>query len=439
MIFFSDSVKSAHLFRRVTSSIIASVFALGFGICSVRPAEAKETKRLEFCESNKDLFHLSSGAKRKVKIAIFDIENNNSSNDTNNGGYRGKSAEPSTIQFQGHSKILAGELIKDNNFAVVNWGQITPFYYLQGGIKEAQKLITLDKLRDIRDKYGVEAVLIGTVNELKITGDRKRQFLGFGKKTDTNEVYIKLNFQVIDTTTGEVVFAAEGISNSSKSYTSEATIPKITVDISKSDSSNFDNKNPDNPWDRTKQDSITLRMNLSGDTTENIINSNINGITNKLTALATEDAINQIVDKLNNNSNKLACLLRKPTLVADAEKGQVILNKGKVHGYCKNLKLSIGHKGNLIKDPATGRIIHIKTEKVGDILLTEVDPNFSVGTITIDKDKYGVKKVKIEDLQLDTKKFVVKPTDPEFCQRKASNEQRNTSYPGESQRLNNYQ
>ena len=438
MIFFNDSVKNAHLFRRVTSSIIASVFALGFGICSVRSAEAKETKRLEFCENNKDLFHLSSGAKRKVRIAVIDFESNSSSDRTNNGVGGDPSAQSPTFQFKGHSKILATELIKDNNFAVINWGQVRPFYEYQFG-KSPETLITLQELRRLRDRHGVEAVLIGTVNEFKITGDRKKQFLGFGKKTDTNEVYIKLNFQVIDTTTGEVVFAVEGISNSSKSYTSGATIPKITVDISKSDSSNFDNKNPDNPWDRTKQDSITLRMNLSGDTTENIINSNINGLTNKLTALATEDAINQIVDKLNNNSNKLACLLRKPTLVADAEKGQVILNKGKMHGYCKNLKLSIGRKDNLIKDPATGRILYIKTEKVGDILLTEVDPNFSVGTITIDKDKYGVKKVKIEDLQLDTKKFVVKPTDSEFCQGKASDEQRNTSYRGESQRLNNYQ
>ncbi|KST69267.1 CsgG/HfaB family protein [Mastigocoleus testarum] len=432
MIFFSDSVKNAHLFRRVTSSIIASVFALGFSICSVRSAEAKETKRLKFCDSNKDLFHLNLGAERKVRIAIFDLENNITFTTK-----QGKQTYP----FQGYSDILAGELVKDNNFAVVSWGQVKPFQvFPQGGqgiSNGTQKVVTLDKLRDIRNKHGIEAVLIGTINKFNITGDSKRQFLGFGKRTDTNEVYIKLNFRVIDTTTGEVIFTVEGSSNSSKSYTSETTIPKISVDISKQNTNNFDDNNPDNSWNSTKQDSITLRMNLSGDTTENIINSNINGITNKLTALATGDAINQIVDKLNNNSNKLACLLRKPTLVADAEKGQVILNKGKIHGYCKNLKLSIGRKGNLIEDPATERILYIKTEKVGDILLTEVDSNFSVGKIIIDKDK--AQKIKVEDLQRDTRNFVVKSTNPESCTDRSSEELPNTSYQRENIRSNRYE
>lgn len=409
MNFFSDSVKNVSLFRRVTSSMTASVLALSFGICTVRPADAEETKRFRFCEDNKSLFHLDSGAKRKVRIAIFDLQNNSPS--VTSQGQR-------IYQFQGHSDILAGELIKDNNFAIVNWSQIKPFYStrdLNEQIKlEAQTLITLENLRQIRDKYGIEAILVGTVNKFEVTGNHTRQFLGFGEKTKKNEYYIKLNFRVIDTTTGEVVFAVQGDGDSSKSF-KDVTIPKITVEIKKGNQNNID------PGYGSNGDSIKLTINMGGqDSTSTILSSEDTNVTEKLIALATENAIDQVVEKLNKHSDRLACLLRKPTLVADIEesKNKLILNKGKMHGYCKHLKLSIGHKGDLVKDPATGRILHIKTKKVGEIELTEVDSNFSLGTIKIHPSK--INKVEIKDFKLDTEEFLVKPTNPEICKENSS-------------------
>ena len=249
----SDSVKNAHLFRRITSSIIASVFGLSFGICSVKPAKAEEVKRFKFCDQHKSLFHLNSGAKRKVRVAVFDVE----------GNYNEPSGK-GTYQFQGHSDILASELIKENNFAVVNWGQIKPTYSnpdIPGNKLEAQKLITLKKLHEIRDEHGVEAVLIGTVNQFYVNGQHTRKILGFGKTTKNNEVYIKLNFRVIDITTGEIVLTAEGNGHSSKSYT-DVTIPKINVNITKEITKNF---NTTDSWNTTKNDSITFTINIGSE------------------------------------------------------------------------------------------------------------------------------------------------------------------------------
>ena len=138
---------------------------------------------------------------------------------------------------------------------------------------------------------------------------------------------------------------------------------------------------------------------------------NSENITNKLIALATEDAINQIVEQLNIHSNRLACLLlfRKPNLVfvADVEGNQVILNKGK--GYCKDMRLSIERKPKPVIDPVTGRVIRIKTKKIGEIKLTEVDFQSSLGEIISRNNKLS--QFQVGDL--------AKPINPELCSKKS--------------------
>ena len=91
--------------RCVTSSILASIFALSCGINRVKPAFAEDVKRLTFCQQHKSLFHLNEGAERKVRIAVFDID----------------IISPTSISdqftqekyvFRGVGKILANELAK---------------------------------------------------------------------------------------------------------------------------------------------------------------------------------------------------------------------------------------------------------------------------------------------------------------------------------------
>ncbi len=158
----------------------------------------------------------------------------------------------------------------------------------------------------------------------------------------------------------------------------------------------------------------SIVLTISNDSQEKIISSKNAEMKKKLMALVTEDAMNQIVKKLNNHSDKLACLLRKATLLADVDEDKVILNKGKMHGYCKKLKLSIERKIKIIKDPATGIILSIKTKKVGEIELADVDSQFSVGIIKSKNNEFN--KVKVENL-------LVKPTDSKLCLNQSYNEQ----------------
>ncbi len=339
--------------RRVTSSIVVSLFALSFGVGTFKSVDAQNTKVLDFCQQNPSLFNLKSEAKRKLRIAVFDIE------DENSISFSGQ-----IYEFKGYSKILASQLVKNNNFDVVSWNQIKPTKInnpnFNKSVRLTQDKISIELLRDIRDKYGIEAVFIGTVNQFEVSRERGIEFLGFGKTTRDNEVDVKLNFRVVDTTTGDIIFVAEGNSNFSKSF-SDVKVPNISVEIQKS----------------TNDDSIIFKLE-SGIQTEFFYSSSDN-ITNKLLALAMEDAIDKIVDKLNNYSDDLACFLRIPTVVADVEGNTVILNKGKLHGYCEGMKFSIERSPQPVIDPVTGQVIRIKMEKVGEITLSEVDAQSSIG------------------------------------------------------------
>ena len=362
--------------RCVTSSILASLFALSCGIDCVKPASAEDVKRLTFCQQHKSLFHLNEGAERKVRIAVFDIGVVSPTSISN------QYAEEKYV-FRGVGKILANELSKKNNFSIVNWNQIspkTPQPQKGGNYPIPQKSISIEDLRNLRNKYGVEGVLIGTVNYFEFDGERGNSFLGFGKTKKDNEVKVQLNFSVVDTNTGEIVLPTEGKGRGSKTYT-HITIPSINVSISNKINGDFDVNN--NNWtSRTRGSTMQFSLNSNEDP-QTIVSSDSDNILQKLLALAVEDSIKQISDQLNTRSHELACLVRKPTLIADVDqynRNQVILNKGTLHGYCEGMTFSIERFPQPVKDPATGRILRFKTEKVGEITLSEVDAQSSFGT-----------------------------------------------------------
>ncbi|AFY56737.1 uncharacterized protein involved in formation of curli polymers [Rivularia sp. PCC 7116] len=362
--------------RRMTSAIIAPLFSLSFGIGHIKPVNAENIKTLTFCQQHKSLFHLNEGAERKVRIAVFDIDIISPTSISN------QFAEEKHV-FKGVGKILANELAKENNFRIVNWSQISPKSsppQRGGNFPTSQKPIKVEELRNLRQKYGVEAVLIGTINYFQVNGERGQSFLGFGNTKNDNEVRVNLNFSVVDTNTGDVVIPTEGKGRGSKTYTN-ITVPSINVSILNKIDRDLDINS--NLWNsKTRGSTIEFTLN-SNDEPQTIVSSSNNNIIQKLLALAVEDSIKQISNQLNTRSGELACLVRKPTLIADVDKynrNQVILNKGTLHGYCQGMTFSIERSPQPVKDPATGRILRFKTEKVGEITLSEVDAQSSVGS-----------------------------------------------------------
>ncbi len=366
-----------YFFRNVTSSILASLFSFSLGISHVESANAEDTQRLTFCKQHKSLFHLNEGAERKVRIAVFDVDIISPTNITDQFSQE-------KYVFRGVGKILANELAKENNFRIINWNQISPKSHQPQKFTNypiPQNSISLEKLRNLRHKYGVEAVLIGTINYFQANGERGKNFLGFGNNQKNNEVQVNLNFSVVDTNTGEVVIPSEGKGRASKTYTN-ITVPSINVNISNNLERNLDINN--DIWtSRTRGSTIEFTLN-SNDDPQTLISSGSDNILQKLLALAVEDSIKQIVAQLNTRSDELACLVRKPTLIADTYfdikygKDIVILNKGRLYGYCEGMIFSIERPSYPVVDPATGRIIRVMTNKVGKVQLFEVDAQSSV-------------------------------------------------------------
>ncbi len=347
--------------RRVTSSI----FALFFGIISIKPVDAQDTKRLTFCEENKSLFHLNQGAERKLNVAVLDFQSNEfliiRSNESK-----------TLIEITGLASILESKLVKDNQLAVVKWNQIKPLPQGSQSIPPS-----LGQLRKIRDQNGVEAVIIVTVMQFDTEKTSQGGFLLTKEKTN-QEVDIKLNLQVIDTTTGEIVLEVQGNGNENGNTSTEVKLP-FGVEINY----NTNNYNLQNELPSNNSIGYSIVFKLGGESKLTTIHKKENILRQKLIALATEKAMNEITNQLNTRSEELACLLRKPTLVADVNGNQITLNKGISYGYCKEMTFSIERSPQPIIDPATGRVISMKTEKVGTIKLSEVDTLFSIGKIDI--------------------------------------------------------
>ena len=351
-----------YFFRRVTSSLLSSLFSLSIGIGSVKPVDAQDTERLNFCEENKTLFHLDKGAERKVNLTVLDFQSNEvliiRSNESK-----------TLIEITGLASILESKLVKDNQLAVVKWNQIKPLPQGSQSIPPS-----LGQLRKIRHENGVESVIIVTVMTFETDKTSQGAWL-LTKDKKTEEVDIKLNLQVIDTTTGEIVLEVQGNGNESGNTLAEVKLP-FNVDINYGTSNKYD---PNNALPNYR--GYSIKFQLGGDLSATTISKSSKTIKQKLIALATEKAMNEITNQLNARSEELACLLRKPTLVADVNGNKITLNKGIFYGYCKEMTFSIERSPQPIIDPATGRVISMKTEKVGTIKLSEVEAQSSVGKI----------------------------------------------------------
>lgn len=71
-------------------------------------------------------------------------------------------------------------------------------------------------------------------------------------------------------------------------------------------------------------------------------------------------------------------------MIADIDENQVIISKGKLHGYCEGMTLSVERSPKAIIDPYSGRFLLTKTKPIPGIQIEiiEVKPHYSIGKIT---------------------------------------------------------
>lgn len=99
------------------------------------------------------------------------------------------------------------------------------------------------------------------------------------------------------------------------------------------------------------------------------------------------EAVMQAVDSVGTQLDDRAANL--PTvkatysgLVADASGGTLILNIGSQNGVRVGDKIEISRQVRTVKDPATGKVLKVITDKIGDATVTEVDAGSATATFS---------------------------------------------------------
>jgi curli biogenesis system outer membrane secretion channel CsgG len=189
---------------------------------------------------------------------------------------------------------------------------------------------------------GVDVVIIGSITQFDL---QKKQsggsFIIFSTAKTETDAFVKLNVRAINTTTAEIITTAQGDGSANQS------------------------------------DGSTVVLGVGGGSqTSN---------EGKLLSIATDKAVAQVVDNLNNKADQIAATPRSlPTvtaLVAAVAGNQVILNKGTGEGYRVGLRISIERTTQTVKDPQTGKVIRQITQPIGTLEIVEADGQSSVGRI----------------------------------------------------------
>jgi len=98
---------------------------------------------------------------------------------------------------------------------------------------------------------------------------------------------------------------------------------------------------------------------------------------------AVHGAVNEVGQQLDEKAAGLpARVVTIDGLVADASGGTLIVNVGKRSGVNVGDRLEVRRKIREIKDPGTGKVIKRVEDKVGEMVVTEVDDGSATGTFT---------------------------------------------------------
>ncbi len=98
---------------------------------------------------------------------------------------------------------------------------------------------------------------------------------------------------------------------------------------------------------------------------------------------AVKSAVAQVSTQLDQNATRLPHeTVQVNGLVADASRGNLIINVGSSAGVRVGDKLSVTRVSRVVKDPATGKVIRNIEDAVGELTITSVDATSAEGHFT---------------------------------------------------------
>ena len=129
--------------------------------------------------------------------------------------------------------------------------------------------------------------------------------------------------------------------------------------------------------------SIQASGGIKGISTDGGIGMNSTNFGDTIIGEAVYDCVNKLAAQLEEKASSLparaAAALKTEGLIADVSGSTVVINIGKNAGLKKGDHLTVQRVTKEVKDPDSGKVIRVISDKVGEIVLTDVDDESAEG------------------------------------------------------------
>lgn len=231
--------------------------------------------------------------------------------------------------------MLITEFVKDGTFKVIERTQLEKILNEQklsmSGVVEPSEAAKIGKI------LGVSAIVTGSVTQFSME-EKLVGILGVGVRTNTAKVAV--NARLIDTSTAEVIYAAEGAG--------EESISGIKIgDLIQSASTDFENS---------------------------------------LLGVATKKAVSDVVRQFKEQSEKIKETAINSLIVhVDNSTKTYLIDGGKDIGLDKNMTLYVIRVIKEIKSPKTGMIIKRLADVIAELKIIEIEKSCATAICTAGK------------------------------------------------------
>ncbi len=258
---------------------------------------------------------------------------------------------------KGIADLMVEKLVKDGTFSIIERAALDKVLAEQNfSNSDRADSTTAAKIGRV---LGVDAIVVGSITQFGrddkstgIGGAAAGSILGKygfgGVGTKKSKAVVGITARMINTDTAEILAAATGSGQSTRSGVSLLGSGGSAGGYG---SGNFD------------MTSSNFHETILGE--------------------AVHQAVDSVVKQLEQDATKIPTKqVQIEGLVADATGNTLILNVGSRAGVKVGDHLEVRRKVRDVKDPATGRVIRSIEDKVGDVVVTEVEDLSSVGTYT---------------------------------------------------------
>ena len=297
--------------------------------------------------------HLSAQEKRRVAVLDFDYATVTS----NVYAYFGSNQDVG----KGIADLLVTKLVQGGAYIVVERKQIEKIMaeqnFGQSGRVDATTAAKIGKI------LGVDTLIMGSINTFGRDDTSKTtaggggvripsRLPGFGGMKVGHEkakAVVGVNFRMVNTTTAEIFYAGDARGESKRESTSVSGGGGIIGEAVGAGSQNMSSSN--------------FASTIIGE--------------------AVYDAVGKLASQLESKASSLPVVeMKVEGTIADVAGSMVVLNVGKNAGLRVGDKLNVERPIKEVKDPDTGKVLRVLADKIGEVVITEVDEVSAVGKFT---------------------------------------------------------